>query len=156
MAFDLIARLRLIDNLSGPLDQATGGLKRMGKIAAGVGSAIAAIGAGAAVMSSVNKAMDFEQQMDSVASLDTAMKKGSEGYARMQALALEMGAKTKYSALEAAQGMAELVKAGLSVDQIDKQGGLEAALNLATAGGLNLAEAAEIMSTSLNAYKDNN
>ncbi|MFS0841170.1 phage tail tape measure protein [Paenibacillus sp. 1P03SA] len=160
MAYDLVARLRLIDNMTGPLDKATGGLKGVGKMALGVSTAIAgigaAIGAVSALTSSVDKAMSFEGQMDSIASLDESMKKGTAGYARMQALALEMGAKTKYSALEAAKGMEELVKAGLSVEQIDKGGGLEAALNLATAGGLDLAEAAEVMSTSLNAFKDNN
>lgn len=49
--------------------------------------------------------------------------------------------------------MEELLKAGLSPATV-KAGGLEAALNLATAGGLDLAEAAEIMSTSLNTFKD--
>jgi TP901 family phage tail tape measure protein len=45
------------------------------------------------------------------------------------------------------------LKAGLSPAQV-QAGGLEAALNLATAGGLRLADAAEIMSTALNAFKD--
>ncbi|MGC4379497.1 phage tail tape measure protein, partial [Fictibacillus sp. Mic-4] len=46
-----------------------------------------------------------------------------------------------------------LAKAGMSTATI-KAGGLEAALNLATAGELRLADAAEIMSTALNAFKD--
>lgn len=160
MAYDLVARLRLIDNMTAPLNKATGGLQSVGKTAMGVGTAIAgvaaAVGAVGAVTSSLDKAMSFESQMDSIASLEKSIAKGTQGYAKMQALALEMGSKTKYSALEAAQGMEELVKAGLSVEQIDAGGGLEAALNLATAGGLDLAEAAEVMSTSLNAYKSNN
>jgi len=65
---------------------------------------------------------------------------------------MEMGAQTKYSALEAGAGIEELLKAGLSPAQVEA-GGLEAALNLATAGGLDLAKASEIMSTALNAYK---
>lgn len=157
MAYDLVARLRLIDEMTSPLRRATGGLGGVGKVAVGVSAAIAGIGAAigalAVVASSANKAMNFEAQMDSVASLDKTIAKGTQGYAQMQALALEMGAKTKYSALEAAQGMEELVKAGMSVKQIKEGGGLEAALNLATAGGLDLSEAAEVMSTSLNAYK---
>lgn len=45
-----------------------------------------------------------------------------------------------------------MVKAGLSTEKI-KGGGIEAALNLAAAGGLQLADAAEIMSTAMNAFR---
>jgi TP901 family phage tail tape measure protein len=45
------------------------------------------------------------------------------------------------------------LKAGLTPAQV-QAGGLESALNLATAGGLDLAKASEIMSTALNAFKD--
>jgi TP901 family phage tail tape measure protein len=72
---------------------------------------------------------------------------------QMTKLAMDMGAKTKYSALEAGQGIEELLKAGLTPAAV-QAGGLEAALNLATAGGLDLASASEIMSTALNAFKD--
>lgn len=49
----------------------------------------------------------------------------------------------------------ELIKAGLTVEQVIG-GGLEGALNLAIAGNLQLAEAAEIASTALNSFKDDN
>lgn len=114
-----------------------------------VGITVTAVGLGAAAGSAVKKAMSFEAQLSTIKALTGASK---EEMSQVQALAMEMGAKTKYSALEAAQGMEELLKAGLSVSQV-KGGGLEAALNLATAGGLDLAEASEIMSTALNAYK---
>jgi TP901 family phage tail tape measure protein len=70
-------------------------------------------------------------------------------------LAMEMGKKTAFSSAEAAQGIEELVKAGVSVTDI-LNGGLEGALNLAIAGNINLADAAEIASTALNAFKDDN
>jgi TP901 family phage tail tape measure protein len=70
----------------------------------------------------------------------------------MDALALKMGADTKYSALQAAQGIEELLKPGMSPATV-QAGGLEAALNLATAGGLDLKEAAETMSDALNGFK---
>jgi TP901 family phage tail tape measure protein len=70
----------------------------------------------------------------------------------ISAMALEQGALTKYSALESAQAIEELLKAGMSEATI-MSGGLNAALNLATAGGLELAEAAETMATSMNAFK---
>ncbi|TPG84230.1 phage tail tape measure protein [Brevibacillus laterosporus] len=121
----------------------------MGRLTAQLGTVALAAGGVASAFSSVNKAMDFESQMSSIKALTGA---SSTEMKQMSDLALEMGAATKYSALEAGQGIEELLKAGLSPATV-KAGGLEAALNLATAGGLGLAEAAEIMSTSLNAYK---
>ncbi|OME86926.1 phage tail tape measure protein [Paenibacillus sp. FSL A5-0031] len=119
----------------------------------GVGAALAGLTAGvsavAVAASSVKKAMDFEAQISSIQALTGA---SNEEMAKMQALALKMGAATKYNALEAAQGIEELLKAGLLPATV-QAGGLEAALNLATAGGLGLADAAEIMSTALNSYK---
>ncbi|MEJ9345900.1 phage tail tape measure protein, partial [Bacillus licheniformis] len=75
--------------------------------------------------------------------------------AALTELAIKLGADTKYSALEAAQGMEELVKAGVSTKDI-LNGALKGALSLATAGELELADAAEIASTALNAFKDDN
>lgn len=115
-----------------------------------VGLGTAAFGAGALIGGSLNKAMDFEAQLSSIKALTSASE--SE-MTRIRALALKLGADTKFSALEAAQGFEELLKAGLSVEQVENGGAL-AALNLATAGGLDLAEAAEIMSTAMNAFKD--
>ncbi len=48
-----------------------------------------------------------------------------------------MGEKTKYSSVEAGQGIEELIKAGVSLTDIIN-GGLEGALNLATAGGIRI------------------
>ncbi|MCK1985165.1 MULTISPECIES: phage tail tape measure protein [Peribacillus] len=109
-----------------------------------------AAGAVGVAMSSVNKAMDFESQMSSIKALTGAS--GAE-MKEMTDLSLKMGTQTKYSALEAAQGIEELLKAGLTPAAV-KAGGLESALNLATAGGLDLAKASEIMSTALNSFKD--
>ncbi|WP_052759482.1 phage tail tape measure protein [Paenibacillus sp. DMB20] len=112
---------------------------------------IAALGTAAYVGGkSLGKAMDFEAQMSTIAALTGAT---NAEMAKMQALALQMGANTKYNALEAAQGIEELLKAGLTPATV-QAGGLEAALNLATAGELDLASAAEIMSTALNAFKE--
>ncbi|GIO33261.1 hypothetical protein J2TS6_44020 [Paenibacillus albilobatus] len=110
-----------------------------------------AFGGGAAYLGvdSVHKAMDFESELSTIQALTGAT---NAEMAKMQTLALKMGADTKYNALEAAQGIEELLKAGLTPAAV-QAGGLEAALNLATAGGLGLADSAEIMSTALNAYK---
>ncbi|OIB03504.1 phage tail tape measure protein [Paenibacillus sp. LC231] len=112
---------------------------------------IAALGTAAYVGGkSLSKAMDFEAQMSSIEALTGATEKEM---AQMNALALRMGANTKYNALEAAQGIEELLKAGIQPATV-QAGALEAALNLATAGGLDLASAAEIMSTALNAFQE--
>ena len=92
---------------------------------------------------------DFEQGMADIKAVSGAT--GTE-MDNLTELALEMGAETKYSAKEAASGIEELVKAGVGLEDI-ANGGLKGALNLATAGNLELADAAEIASTALNAFK---
>lgn len=121
-------------------------MMKFGAVAAGLGTAVSAV---AIAGDSLKKAMDFESQMSTIKALtgatDTQMK-------QMQQLALQQGSETKYSALEASKAIEELLKAGMSTAQV-QAGGLNASLNLATAGGLELAEAAETMATSMNAFK---
>jgi len=143
MSFDLLGKIRVTTAGVGSA------LGQLGKLTAAVGGVALAYKAVDTAMSSVKKAMDFEAQLSSIKALTGAT---ADEMARMQKLALEMGAATKYNALEAAQGIEELLKAGLTPATVEA-GGLEAALNLATAGGLGLADAAEIMSTALNAYR---
>lgn len=100
--------------------------------------------------SSVTAAANFEQAMSNVRSVMSPAEAQEFGTA-LEGLAMQMGEKTKYSALEAAAGIEELLKAGVSITDIIN-GGLEAALNLATAGELELGEAAQIASTALNAF----
>ncbi|WP_192510629.1 phage tail tape measure protein [Paenibacillus sp. 23TSA30-6] len=146
MSFDLIGHLRLRDEMSSKLSKAMGGMMKFGAAAGLLGSAVSAV---AVAGDSVKKAMDFEEQMSTIKALtgstDAQMK-------QMQQLALEQGMATKYSALESAKAIEELLKAGMSTAQV-QAGGLNASLNLATAGGLELTEAAETMATSLNAFK---
>ncbi|MET1176928.1 phage tail tape measure protein [Peribacillus simplex] len=138
---------------SGKLDKTGRAASEVGQgMTSSFGVATAAVGGGLAF--ATKKAMDFESQissMKSVMSPEEAETFGKE----LEDLAITMGEKTKYSATEAAQGIEELVKAGVSVKDI-LGGGLEGALNLATAGTIELQEAAEIASTALNAFKDDN
>lgn len=62
-------------------------------------------------------AMDFESQMSAVKSVMAPDEVNKYGKA-LEELAVIQGAKTKYSALEAAQAEEELVKAGVSVKDI--------------------------------------
>ncbi|MFD1885577.1 phage tail tape measure protein [Paenibacillus wenxiniae] len=140
---------RAFDEARQSMDNMFDNLKRVGAVAAGAGIAIAA-GLGIAA----SKAADFEQAMSNVKSV-MAPDEVKEFGSALQDLALKMGAETKYSATEAAQGIEELVKAGVSTADI-LNGGLSGALSLATAGELELADAAEIASTALNAFRDDN
>lgn len=130
-----------------------GNIGRSASTALGVGIGAAAAGgifaAGVAIKSSIEKAMDFESEMSTIQALTGST---TDEMSKMQSLALKMGASTKYSALEAAHGIEELLKAGMQPATV-QAGGLEAALNLATAGSLDLATAATVMSVSLNAFK---
>ncbi|MCY7931780.1 phage tail tape measure protein [Bacillus inaquosorum] len=130
-----------------------GNLQSIGsEIATSFGAATLAVGG--ALGLATKKSMDFEQQMSNVKSVMDPEEANKYSDA-LEKLAIKLGADTKYSALEAAQGMEELVKAGVSTQDIIN-GGLSGALTLAAAGGLELADAAEIASTALNAFKDDN
>ncbi|MEY8188654.1 phage tail tape measure protein [Peribacillus simplex] len=155
MSYNLTAVLRLNDaSFSKGMRNAGRSMQMMksgvSEVAKHIGILTGVAGAATVAFSSVNKAMDFEAQLSTIKALTGASASEMKS---MSDLALDLGKQTKYSALEAAQGIEELLKAGLTPATV-KAGGLEAALNLATAGELDLAKAAEIMSTALNAYKD--
>ncbi|QWH60207.1 phage tail tape measure protein [Bacillus mycoides] len=106
-----------------------------------------AIGRG--LKSAITESMNFEQQMANVKAVSGST---GEEMKKLSELAVNMGETTKYSSVQAGQGIEELIKAGVSLTDIIN-GGLSGALNLATAGELELGEAAEIASTALNAFK---
>ncbi|MDX5914116.1 phage tail tape measure protein [Bacillus cereus group sp. BfR-BA-01026] len=106
-----------------------------------------AIGRG--LKAAVTESMNFEQQMANIKAVSGST---GEEMKKLSELAVNMGETTKYSSVQAGQGIEELIKAGVSLTDIIN-GGLEGALNLATAGELELGEAAEIASTALNAFK---
>jgi TP901 family phage tail tape measure protein len=68
----------------------------------------------------------------------------------MTDLALEMGAKTKFSALEAANAMYELTKLGFDANEM--MTALPATMDLAAAGDVGLAEASVIVAQSMNMF----
>lgn len=124
--------------------------EQMKKVGAGVTALGAGMAAGLGV--AVNKASEFEQGMANAYSV-MAPDEVAQFRDELEQLAITMGADTKYSATEAAQAIEELIKAGVSVEDV-MSGGLSGALSLATAGELELADAAEIASTALNAFRD--
>ena len=118
------------------------------QIALAFGAVSGAITTGLGV--AVKKAADFEQGLSNIKAVSGATTKEME---QIKEMALQLGADTGYGATEAARGMEELIKAGVSLEDI-MNGGIKGALTLASAGELELAEAAEIASTALNAFKD--
>ncbi|MFE7462248.1 phage tail tape measure protein [Nocardiopsis terrae] len=90
---------------------------------------------------------DFEQQMNRVRAVTGAT--GSE-FTDLTTLAQELGASTQYSASEAADAMGFLAMAGFETDTI--MTALPGTLDLAAAGAIDLAEAADIASNILTGY----
>lgn len=116
-----------------------------------IGSAMTVAGAGilAGVGAVAGAAANFDQAMSSVAAT------GADARDNMDALrkaALDFGADTAFSANEAAGGIENLLRAGVSAQDV-MGGGLAGALDLAAAGELAVADAAEIASTAMVQFK---
>ncbi|MDQ7877374.1 phage tail tape measure protein [Microbacterium sp. QXD-8] len=126
------------------LNQKRQAFTQLGASAVGFGAAVA-LGVGMAV----SKFADFDQQMSYVqaATHETAANMGL-----LREAALDAGARTVYSATEAAGAIEELARAGVKTKDI-LAGGLDAALDLAAAGGLEVADAAAIAATTLNQFR---
>jgi TP901 family phage tail tape measure protein len=89
----------------------------------------------------------FEESMDKVAAVTQAT---DEQLQSLTATARRLGADTRYSASQAAEGMSFLGMAGFRTDQIIAA--MPGTLDLATAGALGLAEAADIASNILSGF----
>ncbi|MEV5629189.1 phage tail tape measure protein [Micromonospora tulbaghiae] len=132
-------------SLVGEMDKAAraGHLDQVADSAAVAGAGLLGL-AGAAI----KFGMDFEKQMSAVGAATHASTADIE---RLRKAALQAGADTSFSATEAAQGVEELAKAGVSTAAI-LQGGLRGALDLAAAGGLDVAEAAETAASAMTQF----
>jgi TP901 family phage tail tape measure protein len=113
------------------------------------GAALAGIaGLTAGLGASVAAATSFESQMSAVKAVSGAT---ASEMAQLQGLALQLGKDTSFSAKEAAQGIEELVKAGISIG--DVMGGAAASsLSLAAAGAVSVKDAAEIAANAMNQF----
>lgn len=104
---------------------------------------IVALGAGVLLV-----AADFEKSMNKVGAISGATGKDLEDLTK---LAREMGKTTQFSASEAADAMSFLAMAGFKTN--DMMEALPKTLELAAAGGLELAEAADIASNILTGFR---
>jgi TP901 family phage tail tape measure protein len=96
---------------------------------------------------SVHAFTQFEEAMSKVKAV--AGMTGDE-LQSMTDLALEMGAKTKFSALEAANAMYELTKLGFDANEM--MTALPATMDLAAAGEVDLAQASVIVAQAMNVF----
>jgi len=124
------------------LEEASGSLMKMGGVIAGAGAAISG-GIGLAVKT----AGDFDAAMNQVGAVSGATGKEFQD---LRGLAQDLGASTRFSASESAEGMSFLAMAGFEVDEIISA--LPGTLDLAAAGQLSLGRAADIASNVLTGY----
>ena len=95
----------------------------------------------------VNTIADFGQAMSTVAAITRATR---DDFEAMEATARTLGATTRFSATEAAEGMQFLARAGFEANEVvDAIGGT---LNLAQSGMLSLGAAADIASNVLSGF----
>lgn len=142
-----------LNSIGSNTDKASSKTASLVKQIVGVGVAFAALNKiKSGITDTVSKAAEFEQKMSNIKAVTG---ESSETMKKFNDAAIKAGAETAYSASEAADAIGELSKAGVSTKDI-LNGGLTGALNLATAGELDLKSAAEIASTALNAFKNDN
>ena len=104
--------------------------------------AVAGLGAAA-----VKTAADFDSGMSKVAAISGAT---GDDLDALRDKALEMGAKTKFSASEAASAMEYMAMAGWKTE--DMLGGIEGIMSLAAASGEDLATTSDIVTDALTAF----
>ncbi|MGK3957898.1 phage tail tape measure protein [Arthrobacter sp. R4] len=119
-------------------------LDRVGKASMVMGGALLA-GVGFAVKSF----MEFDSAMSEV---QASTHESAANMELLREAAINAGADTAFSAKDAAKGIDELAKAGVSTKDV-LNGGLSGALSLAAAGSLDVGEAAEIAASALTQFK---
>ena len=137
---DLTLWLKLRDEASGALKGLLPSLKQVG-LAVGVAAA-------AGVALSISSFTDFQTSLNNVKAVSQATV---AEMALFEQQALDMGASTKFSAQEAADAQAFLAMAGLSVQQ--SLAALPGTLQLAAAGQMDLAAAADLTTNVMSGYR---
>lgn len=111
------------------------------------------LGAGLGLAAFAKDAVQLEAQYGkTMAQIRVATGSAAGQLERLDALAIELGKDTVFSANEASEAMLELAKNGIAPTTIEA-GALKSALTLAAAGGVDLKMAAETMGNSLNAFR---
>lgn len=132
------------------LEEASSNFKKFGEGAKKVGSSLTThvtLPLAGVAAASTAVGMEFEAQMDKVAAISGAT---GEDFKKLKEKAEEMGAKTKFSASEAGQGLEYMAMAGWKTG--DMLNGIEPILNLAIASGEELGTTSDIVTDALTAF----
>ena len=130
------------DEYAAKAEKVGGTLTNAGKALMPLTTGILAVGTAA-----VKTTADFDSEMSKVAAISGAT---GDDIDSLRDKAREMGAKTKFSASEAAQGMQYMAMAGWKTQ--DMMDGLEGIMNLAAASGEDLATTSDIVTDALTAF----
>ncbi|MFG7941184.1 phage tail tape measure protein [Streptomyces cacaoi] len=148
---ELFASLRLDDSqFRGRLSAAQGQMASAGQAATRTGTTLTtgvSLPLAGVAAAAIKTGGDFQASMNRVKAVSGAT--GSQ-FSEMEALAKEMGSTTQYSASEAADAMGYMAMAGMKSKDITQA--LPGVLNLAAAGNLGLADAADIATNVLSGY----
>ncbi|MCM3175938.1 phage tail tape measure protein [Paenibacillus sp. MER 99-2] len=138
------------------IDRVTAGLEKSANAAGRNAADITALGGAyiglsiamaAVITKTVQISASFEQSMAKVKALSQAT---GEEFERLRAQAIELGATTVYSSVQAASGMSFLAQAGFKTNQIIEA--MPGVLNLAAAGQMEIARTADIASNILTGF----
>lgn len=136
------ATLAKIDAVGEKLQTVGSQVEGVGKKFLPVTAAVTGLGTAA-----VKTAADFDQEMSKVSAISGAT---GDDFDALREKAREMGAKTKFSASEAASAMEYMAMAGWKTgDMLD---GIEGIMNLAAASGEDLATTSDIVTDALTAF----
>lgn len=153
-----------LDDAADTADDAGGRFEKLGSIAKGIGvvlaAAVVAIGAAVAgaagkINDCVNVYAEFEDSMLQVAATmgitQEEIANGSDAYEKLTNAAKEAGASTRYSASEAGEALNYLALAGYDADKAVET--LPKVLNLAAAGGMELATTSDLVTDAMSALQ---
>lgn len=132
-----------LDNLGKKGTKSGSDVQKAATVAGAAGGLIAA-----GLFVAVKAATNFDKSLSGIKAVSGATAQQME---LVRAKALQIGKDTAFGASEAADGIGELVKAGVSV-QDALNGAADATVALAAAGGISLPEAAKIAANSLNQF----
>ena len=130
------------DEYAAKAEKVGGTLTSVGQKLLPLSTSIAGLGVAA-----VKTTADFDSEMSKVSAISGATGTDLD---KLRGKAREMGAKTKFSASEAAQGMQYMAMAGWKPQ--DMMDGLEGIMNLAAASGEDLASTSDIVTDALTAF----
>ena len=131
------------------IDEAGKKIEKVGDTITGAGKAVMPVSTAVAGLGavSIRTSADFDSAMSQVAAVSGAV---GEDFDALREKAREMGAKTKFSASEAADAMNYMAMAGWKTE--DMLSGIEGIMNLAAASGEDLATTSDIVTDALTAF----